>query len=498
MLFNSYEFLFFFLPFVFTIYRLLVRSNISLDVLLVFLCTASFGFYAWWQPTYLLLLGGSILGNYGIARLIASTRHNTSRTIILTIGIILNLSLLAYYKYTTFILENLQSIGYWQGTIPNIVLPLAISFFTFQQIAYLVTCFKNPASICSLLEHVFFITFFPHLIAGPIVYKNELIDQVRAGKLTTSNLTNWQQGLSLFVIGLAKKMVIGDNLAELINPLYDTGGPEGSFDAWIGSFIFGFQIYFDFSAYSDMALGLAYLFGLRLPINFDSPYKASSYREFWRRWHITLFRFFRDHIYTPMKGTGNNPFWKIPLSFLIFFLSGLWHGAAWTFVAWGVANWLLIQVNDAWIFFWKKITRGKNFAINPIIGRLYVFIAMSLTFMLFRSPDFGTAKRFIDHLFSPLSMEKSQIIQIVHECDLWRILGGSRYAAGITVISIVLFLLMFVWHLPNAVRFAMPEEHRSVGSHIRFNTRTAILLGFTAWLCLMSLPKSTEFLYFQF
>ena len=158
MLFNSYEFLFFFLPLVFTTYRLLVNRNTSLEVLLVWLCIASFGFYAWWQPAYLLLLGGSILGNFLIARLLNTTHHHASRTIILTVGIALNLSVLAYYKYTTFILENLQSVGYWQGTIPNIILPLAISFFTFQQIAYLVTCFKNPASICSLLEHVFFIS----------------------------------------------------------------------------------------------------------------------------------------------------------------------------------------------------------------------------------------------------------------------------------------------------------------------------------------------------
>lgn len=498
MLFNSYEFLFLFLPCVFAIHRILLKYHAPLPCILGWLCTASLFFYSWWRPEYLLLLSTSLAFNYGIARCLKQSTRQIFRKLALTTGTLLNVFLLAYFKYTGFLLLNLTEIGLWHDPVPDITLPLAISFFTFQQIAYLVTCYREPESTCSLLEHVFFISFFPHLIAGPIVYKNELVDQVRQGKLFTSTPLHWQQGLALFIIGLSKKLLIGDNIAPLIGPLYDTGGPEGSYDAWLGSFLFGFQIYFDFSAYSDMALGLAALFGLKLPINFDSPYKATTYREFWRLWHVTLFRFLRDYIYIPLCPNAPSAAIKACLGFLVFLLSGLWHGAAWTFVAWGVLNWILVVINDVWIHFWERTGMTVSSVISQTVGRIYVFIAMSLTFMLFRSPDFKTAWTFLKTLFTSSDTMNSQIVSAIAQTRPAIFLSPSHDILAYTPLLAVILLLILVWKAPNAVRYTLHDDHPGPDKPMPSNAITAACLGILAWMSIMSIPNSTQFLYFQF
>lgn len=498
MLFNSYEFLFFFLPCVFLTHRLLLRYDTPCRGLLVWLCIASSFFYAWWEPRYLLLLYGSLLLNFACAQALRRQTTTRLRQTTLTLGVTCNLGLLAYFKYTGFILHNLQAVGLWQNPVPHLVLPLAISFFTFQQIAYLVTCYRDPQGSCNWLEHIFFITFFPHLIAGPIVYKNELVDQVRAGHLAAATPRHWQQGLSLFVIGLGKKLLIGDNLAWLINPLYDHGGPTGSLDAWLGSILFGFQIYFDFSAYSDMTLGLACLFGLRLPINFDSPYQATHYREFWRRWHVTLFRFLRDHIYIPLSHDKQSALTQLLLTLLVFFLSGLWHGAAWTFIAWGVINGALVIANDKWLAWYARMNVATPAWLEACLGRLFVFIAMSLTFMLFRAPDFNTAHTFLAHLFTNSDLANSQILAVIRTSHWNALLPASDMGTVTLLGGMCMALALVVWHAPNAVRYSL-EDYQTPHTHRMPTSLTAAtLLGLLAWLSIMAIPASTQFLYFQF
>lgn len=498
MLFNSYEFLLLFLPGVFLTHRLLLLSGASTQLLLVWFCVTSSFFYAWWEPHYLLLLYSSLLLNFSCVQVLRQPIRTYIRKGTLAAGVMANLGLLAYFKYTGFILTNLQQTGLWHDPVPNIVLPLAISFFTFQQIAYLVTCYRDPQNSCSLLEHIFFITFFPHLIAGPIVYKNELVDQVRDGRLAAATARHWQQGLSLFIIGLSKKLLIGDNIAWLINPLYDHGGPTGSLDAWLGSILFGFQIYFDFSAYSDMALGLAYLFGLRLPINFDSPYQATHYREFWRRWHVTLFRFLRDHVYIPLRHEKHGQLAKILLTLLVFFLSGLWHGAAWTFVAWGVINGILVILNDKWLLLCDRRLLTIPDWIKTALGRSFVLIAMSLTFMLFRAPDFHTATAFLSHLFSAADITNSQLLATAKTTSWGFLLPSSDITLATALCMLCALLAWLVWCAPNAVRYSLDDYHTPSVTRMPNTKHIAIALGLLAWCSIMAIPASTSFLYFQF
>jgi len=507
MLFNSYEFLLFFLPLTVGVHRLLVSRAASLTTILIWLCIASFFFYAWWEPSYLILLAASLSANYLLVLALSRVKTKPIRQFILCVGILGNLGVLCYYKYTKFILENLIYIGVWHGNIPNIILPLAVSFFTFQQIAYMVTCYHRPSARCSPLEHTYFIVFFPHLLSGPIVYQNELIDQVRQGKLFTATTTHLAKGLILFLLGLSKKLLLGENLASLVDPLYNSGGAHGSIDAWLGSIFYGLESYFDFSAYSDMALGLAYMFGINFPINFDSPLKTSNYRAFWQRWHITLFRFLRDHIYVPLYSRQRKRLGKKPgiifvslLTGLVFFISGLWHGAAWTFILWGIITWLLILLNDFWIFLWEKTGWNIGNGAEKYIGRIYVFLAACLTCPLVRSPTFNTAMSFFENLWSPLDVANSQIIKALGRNWIIQFFSLSSDALAACLLVITFFLIIFVWYLPNAVRYVLHEEelYRNLESKFSFGKREAILLGILAWLSLLSLPRATTFIYYHF
>jgi len=349
MLFNSLAFIFCFLPvtlagFYLTLSRFGVRASFGWLVL------ASLFFYGWWNPVYLFLLIGLMLANYFCARLIVDAGAKTRKgRWWLTLGVGLNLGTLCYFKYADFLIETTNAVAGAEFPLLHVVLPLAISFFTFQKIAFLVDCYRGIAREDSLLNYLLFVGFFPQLIAGPIVHHQEIMPQFLKPGFRGADARMMAMGLTLFAIGLFKKCVLADSAAIPANMVYRAAEIPGTVletgDAWGGALAYSFQIYFDFSGYSDMAIGLALMFGVRLPDNFLSPYKATGLIDFWRRWHITLSRFLRDYLYFPL---GGNRVGKPRQAFNVvvtMLLGGLWHGASWNFVLWGLLHGFFIAVN---------------------------------------------------------------------------------------------------------------------------------------------------------
>ena len=338
MLFNSFEFIFIFLPIVFFGYFSLCSWRLTVASKL-WLVSGSLFFYGWWNPLYLPLILTSALVNYAVGRRLSGPAPEwvTQRTLLI-IGIAFNLSLLGYFKYTDFLIGNVNALFSTGVPLTRIALPLAISFFTFQQIAYLVDSYRYEAREYDLLNYLLFVTFFPQLIAGPIVHHREMMPQFASRRHMVKRYRNIASGLFIFGIGLFKKVVLADTFAEWANPGFDTLPALSLVDAWATSLSFSFQLYFDFSGYTDMAIGGALLFNIRLPVNFDSPYKAVSIQDFWRRWHVTLSRFLREYVYVPLGGNRAGGFrTNVNLS-AVFLLGGLWHGASWMFIIWGALH----------------------------------------------------------------------------------------------------------------------------------------------------------------
>jgi len=355
MLFNSFIFLFVFLPVVFVGTRLLAKIDWRLCA--GWLALASLVFYGYWNPKFVLLLLLSATFNYFAGMLIA-VAEGKRRPLLLAISIGINLGVLAYYKYANFFLENVAQVagGHWAGV--NIVLPLGISFFTFTQIAFLVDVHRRIATEYNYVHYLLFVTFFPHLIAGPVLHHKDMVPQFQKPETYRIDWTNIAIGLAFFTAGLAKKVLIADRIAPAASVVFDAardGTAVQFFDAWSGALAYTFQIYFDFSGYSDMAIGLAFLFNIRFPINFNSPYQARTIIDFWRRWHITLSNFLRDYLYIPLGGNRRGPARRYTNLMLTMLLGGLWHGANWTFVIWGGLHGIFLVINYAWLSFKKRL-----------------------------------------------------------------------------------------------------------------------------------------------
>ncbi len=385
MLFNSQHFILLFLPITLAVFLFLSQRE-GTKASLVWLITASMFFYGWWNPGYVPLLAGSVLVNYTLAHLIVhQVRKSRRRTLLMVLGVGFNLTLLAYYKYANFLLGNISELTGSAFSLTATALPLAISFYTFQQISYLVDVWKSRGKEYDLLRYAAYVTFFPQLIAGPIVRHHELIPQFASNPLREGLWERLGRGGVMFGIGLAKKVLIADSLAEIVDPIYAVAASEGTVpftDAWMAAIAFVWQIYFDFSGYSDMALGLALMFGFKLPFNFDAPYRAASLRQIWQRWHMTLSRFLRDYLFIPLarnKWLGQSRFSAILITM---FLGGLWHGAAWTFVCWGLAHGVGLAVNTVFTRAGYRLPKGMGWLLTILF-----WIEMAV---LFRADSFAT------------------------------------------------------------------------------------------------------------
>jgi len=351
MLFNSPLFLFLFLPLTLGLFYVQALFN-SFRAALATLVLCSLIFYAYWNPLYLLLLLMSIMVNYQLSHLLRRRVANASGAKrFLWLGIMFNLALIGYFKYANFFVAATGDITGFPLFLDQVVLPLGISFFTFQQITWLVDIYRGNKQRYDLLEYTQFVTFFPQLIAGPIVHHHEMMPQFNQTNMLSHVSENLSVGLTLFIIGLFKKVVLADSIALHATPVFDaaaTGVTLTLYEAWVGALAYTLQLYFDFSGYSDMAIGLARMFGIRLPINFNSPYKATSIIDFWRRWHITLSRFLRDYLYIPLGGNQRGSGRRYLNIAITMILGGLWHGAGWTFLIWGGLHGFYLIINHGW------------------------------------------------------------------------------------------------------------------------------------------------------
>jgi len=356
MLFNSYEFIFLFLPFTFFIYFFLLKQRLIIAAK-GFLVFASLFFYSWWNISYLPIILSSMLFNYIIGNSLNENfqKVKVHKKSLLAFGIVANVSLLGYFKYTDFLIDNFNHI--FDSSIPllHLALPLAISFFTFQQIAYLVDSYREETSEYDFLNYALFVTFFPQLIAGPIVHHAQIMPQFASRWSLVKNYKNIAMGLFIFSVGLFKKVIIADSFASWANAGFGSASTLNLLEAWSTSLSYTFQLYFDFSGYTDMAIGAALLFNIRLPINFNSPYKALTIQDFWRRWHITLSIFLRDYIYIPLGGNRRGELRTYSNLMTTFIIGGLWHGAGWTFVFWGFLHGIALVINRVWSRFGLRL-----------------------------------------------------------------------------------------------------------------------------------------------
>lgn len=514
MLFQSIEFIFIFLPITFCGYHLLrIWTNSSLAIAFLILCSAIF--YAVHEPVFLFLLFGSIACNYLIGYFINLCRS----ALVLVFGIIFNLALLGYFKYAGLIVWTFNESFSGNVEISEIALPLAISFFTFQQIAYLVDVYRYGKLPGSWLHYTLFVVFFPQLIAGPIVHHAEMIPQFeKAGRLTRLRL-DVVVGFTIFTIGLGKKIILADSCGEFADFIFNRaaeGVAPAFFESWVGAIAFGLQIYFDFSGYSDMAVGLARLFGIRLPINFFSPYRSASIIEFWRRWHITLSRFLRDYLYFPLGGGRKGAVRRYANIMLVMILGGLWHGAGINFIFWGALHGIYLMVNHGW----RTIYPASPGRSRRIFFCSLTLIAVTIAWVPFRARDFDSTMLIWSGMggFNGLSLPRSLVSAIGQYGDL--LLGfGLRvdsdvframfWSAGFTNALCYVAALVIVLFVPNTYQWVRrlrpvleerPFPDKALPNALAWRP-SLVWAGLIAALFFTSIyyqAKPSAFLYFQF
>ena len=399
MLFNSYIFIFAFLPIVLLGFHL-SSKYLSQTKVLLWLVVSSLFFYGWWNISYLVLITFSICFNYIISYYLRSNKAKA----VLILGIFVNITMLGYYKYANFFIENLNYISDSHYAIENIILPLAISFFTFQQITYLIDSYKGITKDHDFIHYCLFVTFFPQLIAGPIVHHKEMLPQFLKKKNMGLKVNNVSIGLTIFLIGLLKKVVIADSMGSLATPIFnlaEQGVEITMLEAWGAALAYSLQLYFDFSGYSDMAIGLARMFNIKLPINFFSPYKSKNIIEFWRRWHITLSNFLKDYIYIPLGGSRNGKIKQLNNLLITMLIGGLWHGAGWTFIIWGGMHGLFLITNHLWLN-WKGHIIPSQYldkTITKLIAWLITILALILSWVIFRAETLNGAMSMYSAMF---------------------------------------------------------------------------------------------------
>lgn len=391
MLFNSYIFIFLFLPLAllgYYAFNYMKRNKIAK----VFLIGMSLWFYGYFNKSYVLIIVGSISINYILSKYIGSIKREYIKRLILALGIGVNSALIFYFKYYNFFIDNINDVFRKSFELKNIIMPLGISFFTFQQISYLVDSYKGETEGYTFEEYTLFVSFFPQLIAGPIVMHSEIIPQFRNKNNWYLNTKNFSKGMYIFAYGLFKKVIIADTFAKAVNFGFETIQTLSSMEALIISFSYTFQLYFDFSGYCDMATGIGNMFNIELPQNFNSPYKAFSIVEFWNRWHISLTRFLKKYVYIPLGGSHKGKFRTYVNIMIVFLVSGLWHGANWTFILWGVLHGILNCLDRLFKKQWSRLNGITQWALT--------FMLVNSLWVIFRADNIISAKIFLGKLCS--------------------------------------------------------------------------------------------------
>ena len=477
MLFASLTFLLGFLPIVIVSTVLAVRLSGPRGAVAV-LSVASFVFYGWYHPPYVLLLIYTIVLNIFLARGI----YQSGSKSLAALAVTLNLALLAWFKYAGFLENTVTTITGIEINLPPIILPLGISFFTFQQIAYLVDVYQGKVKPGAILDYVFLISFFPQLIAGPIVHHGQLVPQLGRSRFASFQYDDVAAGTLLFVIGLAKKALIADSLAPGTDALFAAEGLGIDItmaEAWFGVLCYTFQIYFDFSGYSDMALGLGLVFGLQLPVNFRSPYKSANIIDFWRRWNITLSTFLRDYLYYPLGGNRRGPIRRYANLWIVMLLGGLWHGAGWSFVVWGGLHGFYLTVNHIW----RMSTRHTAIRLPSTFSTVLTFGCVAIAWVFFRAGDLGQAFTIVSALVD-VHAANAHGIEIIDKIDMR--------------LPVLVLAASLAWFAPNALEIKewIFDGRRSANSL----ALTYHLGGMLAAVALIAIYVNGNhaFIYFQF
>jgi len=469
LLFNSYEFIFFFLPLSFFIYFYLLQKRLTTGAK-GFLVFASLFFYSWWNIAYLPIILSSMLFNYVVGNALNENidRIRIHKNPLLFFGIVTNVALLGYFKYTDFFIENINLA--FDASLPllHLALPLAISFFTFQQIAYLVDSYRGETKEYDFLNYALFVTFFPQLIAGPIVHHAEMMPQFASRWNLVKNYRNIATGLFIFSIGLFKKVVIADTFAKWATDGFDYAKVLHFTDAWITSLSYTFQLYFDFSGYMDMAIGAAFLFNIKLPINFNSPYKSLNIQEFWRRWHITLSNFLRDYIYIPLGGNRNRNFKTYNNILVTFIIGGIWHGAGWTFIVWGFLHGMALVLYH----FWKTF----GFTLPNMLAWFFTFNFINVSWVFFRAEEWKDAIKVLKGMSG------------ANGVDILNVLTNLEVKQAAIIWIITGFIMVLLFQNSNSYRNKKMTKRLIVTASIVFSYSVIHLFA-----------NSTEvFLYFNF
>jgi len=511
MLFNSYEFVFLFLP-ITLIFFYLIGGQGHHRAAIAWLVGASLFFYGWWNSAYLGLMLFSILFNYSVGVLLSnSTKNLILNKSILTVGVTINLAVLGYYKYANFFVDSLNAIGDFNLTFYEVILPLAISFFTFQQIAYLVDAYRGKTKEYNFLHYCLFVTFFPQLIAGPIVHHKEMLPQFTKEIMFRLRSKDLAVGITIFALGLFKKVVIADGVSVYATPVFDAaeaGTVITFFEAWIGAFAYTFQLYFDFSGYSDMAIGIARMFGIRLPINFNSPYKSTSIIDFWRKWHITLSCFLRDYLYIPLGGNKKGKVRRYVNLMITMILGGLWHGAGWTFVLWGALHGCYLIVNHGWRSLFKN---SKKLRIYRFFSWAITFVAIVVAWVPFRAESFYGAQNILTGMiglngFSLPSVMLNNLNKIYGLGDYLLSVGiifnDMLYFKGQTFIFVLFIVAVMMPNTQEIMRNYHPTLDAMEKKKVLLEWKpTPIWLTIIILMLVVSIykmSKISEFLYFQF
>src|SRR6478735_1196341 len=476
MLFNSYLFIFLFLPVALAGYFALGRVGDLAPV--VWLALASLVFYSVGNWQYVPLLVASIAFNYLIGYLlIARQLRPSSRFAVLTAGVAGDLLVLGIFKYAGFLAVNFNTM-FSTGFVVNILLPVGISFYTFTQIAFLVDAYRGNVARYALPHYALFVTYFPHLIAGPILHHRDIIPQFERAEAKGPDPHLILCGLIIFGIGLFKKTCLADGIQPLVSLAFGPNTP--TFDqAWLGALAYTFQLYFDFSGYSDMAIGISLMFGIFLPLNFNSPYKAKSIIEFWRRWHMTLSQFLRDYLYIPLGGNRHGPLLRYTNLMITMVLGGLWHGAAWTFVVWGALHGAYLCINHAWNNFGPTVS-PRFTPLADIAGLILTFIAVVVAWVFFRAESLSGAVFVLSRMADPSN-----------------IVFGRFEIAPCVLIAIYAAI---AWFAPNTQTImAYDHANRTVGVGLgAWRMRPIFVYASAAVLAfgILGIQQHSEFIYF--
>jgi alginate O-acetyltransferase complex protein AlgI len=496
MLFNSYIFIFVFLPITIVGFFSLTKFR-RINAAVTWITLSSVVFYGYWNPAYLPIIVTSMIVNYQVGLQISNSKQESKRAkTILWLGLVFNLVLLGYYKYANFFVSSLPFpaiANFIEANLntKSIVLPLAISFFTFQQIAYLVDAYRGETKEYNFVDYCLFVTFFPQLIAGPIVHHKEIIPQFRKARTFLFSQKSMALGLAMFTLGLSKKVLIADNISPWVAPVFNHASSVSFIEAWAGAISYTLQLYFDFSGYSDMAIGLGLMFNVQLSYNFDSPYKATSISDFWRRWHITLSNFLRDYLYIPLGGSRRGEIRRYGNLLLTMLLGGLWHGAGWTFVLWGGLHGLYLCINHGWRQLKKPLPKFVAWTIT--------FLAVIVAWVLFRAPNLHDATEILQAMAGMKGIvlpgeaqgRLAALTQIGVQLRSWKDLIYFPEVNGNKSLSLVVLfgLMLGVTLLPNT---------QEILKKLKPTWGWALWIGVLASLSLLSLNRVSEFLYFQF